>query len=103
MGQDGVHRIASNERELWELPVHWSLDDAPHFAAGGEPDALWRIWSAELAAARADRRHLTYTLHPEILGRPSRLPLLERLLEESLAAGAWIAPHRDVVAHVASL
>ena len=82
--------------------MHWSLDDAPHFARGGEPDALWRIWSAELAMARAEGRSITYTCHPEILGRPSRVTLVERLVDAAQTAGAWIAPHRDIVEHLAS-
>jgi peptidoglycan-N-acetylglucosamine deacetylase len=86
---------------LLELPVHWSLDDAPHFARNGDPDVLTAIWHAELACARAEGRHLTYTIHPDVLGRPHRVSLLEQLIDEAAAGGAWLAPHRDVVAHLA--
>lgn len=86
---------------LTELPVHWSLDDAPHFDRGGDPDVLTAIWHAELACARAEGRHITYTMHPEILGRPHRVCVLEQLIDEAAAGGAWLAPHRDVVAHLA--
>lgn len=86
---------------MLELPVHWSLDDAPHFDRGGDPGVLSAIWHAELACAGAERRHLTYTMHPEILGRPHRSCVLERLVAEAAAAGAWLALHRDVVAHLA--
>ena len=102
MHSDDFCRIVSGERELWELPVHWSLDDAPHFARGSEPEALSRIWSAELAMARAESRLITFTLHVDILGRPSRVAVLEGITEEARRAGAWIAPHCDVVEHLAA-
>jgi peptidoglycan-N-acetylglucosamine deacetylase len=102
MHSDDVCRIASGERELWELPVHWTLDDAPHFASGGDADALLRIWRAELGVARGEGRHVTYTLHPEILGRPHRIGVLEALVEDAAAAGAWVAAHGAVVAHLAA-
>ena len=70
---------------LVELPVHWTLDDAPHFERTTDPEPLLRCWLAELASAAAEERHITYTLHPEILGRPHRLHVLQRLLA---AAGA---------------
>jgi peptidoglycan/xylan/chitin deacetylase (PgdA/CDA1 family) len=70
-----------------ELPVHWTLDDAPHFERATDPDPLLRCWLAELASAVAEERHITYTLHPEILGRPHRLPLLQRLLAAAGEAG----------------
>jgi peptidoglycan-N-acetylglucosamine deacetylase len=65
---------------LVELPVHWTLDDAPHFSHTTDPEPLLRCWLAELACALAEDRHITYTLHPEILGRPYRLDVLRRLL-----------------------
>lgn len=100
MGDDREYRVTSGGRPLIELPVHWSLDDAPHFDRGGDPDVLAAIWLAELACARAEGRLITYTMHPEILGRPHRLAVLERLLDEAAAGGAWLAPHRDVAAQL---
>jgi peptidoglycan-N-acetylglucosamine deacetylase len=84
---------------LVELPVHWTLDDAPHFERTTDPDPLLRCWLAELAYAVAEERHITYTLHPEILGRPHRLPVLERLLDA--AAGAGTLTHSAAAALVA--
>ena len=87
MGDDRPYRIHAGERELVELPVHWSLDDVPYLAWTAQHGPLrhWRdalaCWIAEADAARHDQRHLTYTLHPDICGRAHRLPLLERLLD----------------------
>jgi peptidoglycan-N-acetylglucosamine deacetylase len=101
MGDDRPYPLASGTRSLIELPVHWSLDDAPHFDRGGDPAVLAAIWDAELACARAEGRHITYTMHPEVLGRPHRVKLLERLVERAADGGAWLAAHRDVASHLA--
>jgi peptidoglycan/xylan/chitin deacetylase (PgdA/CDA1 family) len=95
MGDDRPYLLRA--AEVWELPVHWSLDDAPHFATGGGPEALLEVWLAELREAHAEGRHVTFTMHPEIIGRPHRLVVLERLIEAALSRGAWIAPHSAVV------
>jgi hypothetical protein len=102
MRDDRPYRLDTQSGPLWELPVHWTLDDAPHFASGGDADALLRIWRAELALARGEGRHVTYTLHPEILGRPHRVGVLEALAEDAAAAGAWMAAHGAVVEHLAA-
>jgi peptidoglycan/xylan/chitin deacetylase (PgdA/CDA1 family) len=82
MGDDRPYPIHSGEHTLIELPVHWTLDDAPHFARTTDPQALLAAWLRELECARRERRHITYTLHPEILGRPHRLDVLTRLLND---------------------
>ena len=97
MGDDRPYPVRAERRALWELPVHWSLDDAPHFAGGGDPAVLAEIWHAELRSAETEGRHITFTLHPEILGRPHRVGILERLIEDAQARGAWLAPHAAVV------
>jgi peptidoglycan/xylan/chitin deacetylase (PgdA/CDA1 family) len=98
MGDDRPYRVAAGATELIELPVHWSLDDAPHFEATTDPAGLLAVWEAELARAVEERRHLTFTLHPEILGRPHRIAVLQRLLERIAAAGATHVTHGEAAA-----
>jgi peptidoglycan/xylan/chitin deacetylase (PgdA/CDA1 family) len=85
MGDDRPYPLTDR---LLELPVHWSLDDVPYFAyhptSGGRPthpDTVLSIWRAEHDHAKAEDRHLTYTMHPDITGRPHRITLLQRLLD----------------------
>jgi peptidoglycan/xylan/chitin deacetylase (PgdA/CDA1 family) len=98
MGDDRPYRIASGEQTLIELPVHWSLDDAPHFAHSTDPAALLTVWRSELAHARTEDRHLTYTLHPEILGRPHRLDVLTRLLDDLQTTNTPTLTHTQAAA-----
>jgi peptidoglycan/xylan/chitin deacetylase (PgdA/CDA1 family) len=100
MGDDRPYRVRSGAAEVVELPVHWTLDDAPHFAHTTDPRGLLVVWLAELSAAVADARHLTYTLHPEILGRPHRIDVLRRLLEAAREGAIPIRQHRDIAAEL---
>jgi peptidoglycan/xylan/chitin deacetylase (PgdA/CDA1 family) len=94
MGDDRPYAIPIAGTTLVELPVHWSLDDAPYFASGaGDPRALELVWRRELALAAAGDRPLTLTLHPDILGRPSRLDILRRVLEDAARLGVPAVTH----------
>jgi len=98
MADDRPYRITAGEHTLVELPVHWSLDDAPHFRHSSDPAALLAVWLAELRHARAERRHLTLTLHPEILGRPHRLDVLATILDELRATDTTTLTHTQAAA-----
>jgi peptidoglycan/xylan/chitin deacetylase (PgdA/CDA1 family) len=98
MGDDRPYAIAGGS--LVELPVHWSLDDAPHFAATTDPAGLVRVWSDELALAATEHRPLTLTLHPEILGRPHRVDVLRRVLAVARRHSFTPVRHRDLAATV---
>ncbi len=89
MGDDRPYRIGG----LVELPVHWSLDDAPFLGRAGDPGALERVWRRELELAAAEARPLTFTLHPEILGRPHRADVLRRVLEDAARLGLPAVTH----------
>ncbi|MFF3954695.1 polysaccharide deacetylase [Streptomyces sp. NPDC001890] len=111
MGDDRPYWETWEGRSLLELPVHWSLDDWPRYGwnidTGGNtaaPGELYTSWLAEYTSARAERRHVTYTMHPEVIGRPQRFAELVRLVEEiERQGGAWHTTLADVAAHVRPL
>lgn len=96
MGDDRPYRVDAGGTSLLELPVHWALDDAPHFAHTTDPSGLLAVWLAELAAAIDEDRHLTVTLHPEILGRAHRIDVLRRLLDAARTTGVELVTHGEV-------
>jgi peptidoglycan/xylan/chitin deacetylase (PgdA/CDA1 family) len=96
MGDDRPYRIRAGPRELIELPVHWDLDDVPYAGAHHSPRHVLAIWTAEADHARAEQRHLTYTIHPDITGRPHRLALLQGLLEHLHAHDTPTHTHAEV-------
>ena len=109
MGDDRPYLERWNGREILEIPVHWSLDDWPRFGwnidGGGnvaDPEELRRSWIAEFESARAEHRHTSFTMHPEVIGRPYRLTQLEGVIEHIAATGdVWWARLDDVAAHAA--
>ena len=86
-----------SEALLWEFPVAWELDDYPysHFAhrplnqGPRSPREVEVIWLAEFEYCRAHVDHGVFTLttHPEIIGRGSRIAMLERLIGAMKEAG----------------
>jgi peptidoglycan/xylan/chitin deacetylase (PgdA/CDA1 family) len=109
MGDDRPYLQRWEGKEILELPVHWSLDDWPRFGwmidgGGGmyDPDELRRSWLSEYVAARAEGRHVIFTMHPEVIGRAHRFTALEALIEAIAADdGVWFARLDEVAAHVA--
>ena len=89
---------------LAEVPVSWLLDDAPHFWFASDtwtktirtPNEVYELWRAELDGIASLGTHFMLTMHPQIIGRPSRLAMLDTLLGDIRSGEAWIAPARDV-------
>jgi peptidoglycan-N-acetylglucosamine deacetylase len=97
---------------LLEVPVSHVLGDWTHFepasgVGGAPPSAVEETWLAELryAHAHAPGGVITYTLHPEVIGRGSRITMLERLIVAArelpgvifsrldVAVARWIITH----------
>jgi len=84
-------------RELVELPVQWILDDAAHFWfsntdwANTIAPTRWvrEIWEEEFLGIRGVGGTCVFTLHPQIIGRPSRLAFLDRFV-------GFVRAHDDV-------
>lgn len=85
---------------LVELPVTWILDDGPFFAFGLRPNLYRQIFppSAVLSVWRDEFRGIHHVggltmliLHPQYTGRPSRLRMLQDLVDDMRAAdGVWL-------------
>lgn len=79
-----------------ELPVHWSLDDAP-FAlfsiASPRPifsnEQILRVWQDEFREIYRWGGLFNLTMHPQVIGRPSRIALLREFT-------AWMRTHPGV-------
>ena len=84
-----VHQRDGRPTGLVELPVQWLLDDFPFFGVNPQrgmlgqtpPDVAFAAWSAELEGlAREEGACFVLTMHPQLIGRASRVLLLERLI-----------------------
>jgi peptidoglycan/xylan/chitin deacetylase (PgdA/CDA1 family) len=106
MADDRPYWEVSGSEPLLELPGHWSLCDWPYFGwtpyQGGllaDPAAVERSWLEEYESARDDRRVITYTMHPEAIGRGYLLRMLGRLITAMQDRGRpWFATHAEIAA-----
>jgi peptidoglycan/xylan/chitin deacetylase (PgdA/CDA1 family) len=89
--QDSPYRHQMNGRpiDLIEFPFAWVLDDAPFFLYSiqlvgrvmSPPSAVFEHWKSEFDVLYKEDRYFMLAMHPQIIGRPSRITLLERLIE----------------------
>ncbi|MEC9346794.1 MAG: polysaccharide deacetylase family protein [Pseudomonadota bacterium] len=96
--------------DLLEFPIDWSLDDATYFmwfmpphlmAQFHDPDEVFRIWKAELDGIIGEGGVFVLTCHPSVIGRHSRMAILDRLMDHVEARGdIWLAPLADIADHV---
>lgn len=106
--QDGpfLHVIDGKEVPLVELPKDSILDDtaydfytdsAPERYELKSPREMFEIWKEEFDSLAAEGRMMNFVLHPQFIGRASRVNMLSELIGYMLAHGAWL----DTNAHVA--
>ncbi len=88
-GTDTLYQFGQTT-DLVELPVNWALDDFPAFETvvglnGGYRPApvIGAMWQDDFdfAVAACPGGIFTLTMHPEIIGRGSRIRMLERLID----------------------
>lgn len=101
-----LHHVDGRQTRIVELPFRWVLDDAPFFqysiALPGRtmqsPSALLEAWRLEFDVLYAERRMMMVGMHPEIIGQPSRLAVLEGLIKHALEHDdVWIGRCDEMV------
>jgi peptidoglycan/xylan/chitin deacetylase (PgdA/CDA1 family) len=106
MADDRPYWVTSGTSRLLELPGHWSLCDWPYFGYtsyhGGllaDPAAVERAWLEEFECARQEHRAVTYTMHPEAIGRGYLIRMLDRVITAMQHRGrTWFATHAQIAA-----
>jgi peptidoglycan/xylan/chitin deacetylase (PgdA/CDA1 family) len=78
MGDDRPYLLPAGDATIVELPVHWSLDDAPYFTASPDGGRLWEVWRAE------------------ILGRPGRAEVLSLALTLADGLAMRVVTHGEL-------
>ncbi len=92
MGDDAPYLLDNpgSGKRMVELPIHWLLDDAPHFVYAPvanrfgpmrNPDEVFVAWAEEFDGLYRYGRMFNLTMHPQYIGRPGRLLMLERLID----------------------
>jgi peptidoglycan/xylan/chitin deacetylase (PgdA/CDA1 family) len=79
-----------------ELPFAWALDDAPFFLYSNRlpgrsmaaPSAVLETWTLEFDGLASEaERSMVIAMHPQVIGRPSRMWVLERFVRHVVDSG----------------
>src|SRR5262249_53000845 len=104
MNDEVPFTVRTDVGPLVELPVHWGLDDWPHFAFPGgrlsTPESVLQSWTWEFEGLYERGGCCVLTMHPEVIGRSMRLRVLERLIR--LMRGyprVWFATMREIASY----
>ena len=93
-----LHERDGAPSNLVELPWYWSQDDAPYFMFGRllfnramhAPAAVLETWKTDFDVLYAEDRTFMLVMHPQIIGRPARMRMLEDLVQYIAAKpGIW--------------
>lgn len=105
------HVVNGKKTDLIEFPFAWVLDDAPFFLYSIQlvgrvmmpPSFVFEHWAAEFDTLYEEKKCFTLAMHPQIIGRPSRIGLLERLIRHMRQfPNTWIARCDEVARHLSS-
>jgi len=108
MNDDLPYMVDIEGKKIVELPIRWMLDDWVHFGFNMFPslpyqsgissqEKVYEIWSAEFEAVYEEGLYFMLTMHPQIMGVPSRSKMLDRLIELVKSKGdVWIATPREI-------
>lgn len=91
--------IRGQRTGIVELPFRWVLDDAPFWQYSivlpgrtmQAPSAVLEAWKSEFDLLYAEDRMMMLGMHPEIIGQPSPIKVLEGIIEHALShPNVWI-------------
>lgn len=104
-----LHQIDGKTVPLVELPKDSIFDDtaydfytdaAPERYGLKSPDEMFEIWKEEFDSLAAEGRMINFVLHPQFVGRASRVQMLSRLIGYMKSHGAWLDANRAVASWV---
>ncbi len=103
MGDDVPYTVEREGKHIVELPIRWILDDWVFFGFNYFPALeyqsgisshrkVFEIWSDEFNAVYEEGLYYMLTMHPQIMGIPSRAKMLEKLIQHMKSKkGVWFA------------
>lgn len=107
-----IHTINGKQVPMVELPKDSIFDDTAYdmyvdIDRIGHPwqnlrsgQEFTEIWKDEFDALAEEGRMINFVLHPQYIGRVSRLHALDRLMDYMEANGAWFATNANAARHV---
>jgi peptidoglycan-N-acetylglucosamine deacetylase len=106
MGMDEPYELVSKGQPtgLIELPVDWTLDDAPYFGRTGalpSPELVFKMYRDEFDVAYEEGTMFMLTFHPHVGGHRSWVLHMERLVAYMKSKpGVWFATAEQIARYV---
>ena len=100
-----IHELDGVKIPLVEVPKDSIFDDtaydfytdsAPERYELKSPGEMLEIWKEEFDTLADEGRMINFVLHPQFIGRVSRVNMLKDLIGYMLSRGAWIDTNRSV-------
>ncbi len=104
-----LHQIDGKTIPLVELPKDSIFDDtaydfftdaAPERYGLKSPDEMFEIWKEEFDSLSLEGRMINFVLHPQFIGRASRVQMLSRLIGYMKSHNAWLDTNRAVASWI---
>jgi len=100
-------KIEGKASDLIELPTCFAFNDTSYFVYTFgmakpflTPREVERVYNDEFNALYQEGRYCMFMLHPQVIGRASRLAMLERSIEHmKKRKGVWFATAKEVAEH----
>ena len=107
MGNDVPYTIdCGDDEKILEIPVSWLLDDWEQFAYSAEPpigfviedpNKVYNLWKAEFDGLYEEGGCLVLTMHPQLIGRSSRMNMLRKFIEYMFTKrGVWFTTMNEI-------
>lgn len=106
MGMDEPYEIMAHGKPtgLLELPVDWTLDDAPYFGRNGalpSPELIHKMYQDEFDVAYEEGTLFMLTYHPHVGGHRSWVMHMGRLIQHMKSKpGVWFATAEQIARYV---
>lgn len=104
-----LHQLDGRTVPLVELPKDSIFDDTAYdFYTDSPPERyelkspgeMLEIWKEEFDSLAAEGRMINFVLHPQFIGRASRVAMLSELIGYMLARGAWLDTNQAVASYI---
>ena len=107
MDDDKPYILPTDAGDLVEVPVHWTNDDWEQFAFLYDPpmgsgvietcEKAFQLWKEEFDGMYHYGSAFVLTMHPELIGRPARVMMLERLIDYMRShQGVWLTTCEEI-------
>ena len=109
---DDIKPYKHADTDIIELPVHWIMDDWVQFTHDIDDSLMgnatcahvFQLWMEEFQAIHELGGLFMLTMHPQVIGRPSRVKMLADLVTEfKKRQDVWITTCGSIVEHLAKV